>query len=890
MPSSIHASEPHECSSSKCKVILPGDYGFKTCEKCRTAKNKSKKRSAEKDKEKNTTQQATGKRAREEADHPASRSVPCPPLQNTSSAGHEEVNNDNSDGDDDDEGADSAQVMMYDTSKQLFKTMRETFRKNSKLTHFRGKYRLPQDALGVDAHERVKMTVFDVWKATEYRFTQYTRKKKSKMVQDPEDQRDTLGMKRYDCKSRLIITARMVDFQMEVFIRMDHHDAHFVYKDVSMPETALEYIRDHLQFKPNDLVKALRPDYRNIASAQVYSAWLRLSEILWKRDSDQMKSALCLLKELEKAGDVDVFDSTSVDGITQLAWGMKKVAQSMKGCTVVEIGIDATYNTNSKRLELYGVLAEHDGAGYPLAYCLLSTASSTILGKRILALELFARQLRDRYGIRPRHYHVDKDMAEIRVAQKVWPGASISLCYWHLNRAIEERLKKIKLSTTPYNFIRAHQEYSFIDLAFRPEGLPDASEYEGGCLEPLPPGAELPSATPNPNSILLRLPATQPRPKDNAKPQETPTQPSPTLDPDENEGKRVFCPRHLRQSVLDMIGRHYCAHPMIPGYSAPTPEGIRYWAVKEMYQFCYGNDLRELWAYLWENWYRSGRWALWARSSNPYEIPQLKTTMILESHWKHIKHDYLDHFSNPRIDFLIWTVVVKAGAAYLNSFENIMIDDGRWTHRASWRKDFKREWQRLQSVRDVDPVFFWEVQWNRTAPWYTHPSLQPLDPSLKITTAPVLSNPNIQVTDEEDGCSVDQTESDEDMDNTDDDELANNFETSELETPASGRARLLRLFADGLDFQDQFQDHRFSKALEKNGRLLFRMAEQCLRKEQLMNDTRSSRPSTWDPSLSEVMFWRMKFMYMNARMAMIMGNDNEYDEGGEPKTSRVFSD
>ncbi|KAL0578321.1 hypothetical protein V5O48_003668 [Marasmius crinis-equi] len=346
-----------------------------------------------------------------------------------------------------------------------------------------------------------------------------------------------------------------------------------------------------------------------------------------------------------------------------------------------------------------------------------------------------------------------------------------------------------------------------------------------------------------------------------------------------------------------MIGRHYCAHPMIPGYSAPIPEGIQYWAVKEMYQFCYGNDLCELWAYLWENWYCSGRWALWARSSNPNEIPRLKTTMILESHWKHIKHDYLGHFSNPQIDFLIWMVVVKAGAAYLNSFENIMIDDGRWTHRASWRKDFKREWQQcrkaeipqpinskyrpdschwvctcpafvlsrfllckhlVQSVRDIDPVFFWEVQRNRTAPWYTHPSLQPLDPLLKITAAPVLPNPNIRVTDEEDGCSVDQTESDEDMDNTDDDELTNDFGTSELETPASGRARLLRLFADGLDFQDQFQDHRFSKALEKNGRLLFRMAEQCLRKEQLMNDTRSSRPSTWDPSLSEAIFWRVR--------------------------------
>ena len=42
------------------------------------------------------------------------------------------------------------------------------------------------------------------------------------------------------------------------------------------------------------------------------------------------------------------------------------------------------------------------------------------------------------------------------------------------------------------------------------------------------------------------------------------------------------------------------------------------------------NDLHEVWVYLWENWYRRGRWELWVRADYE-EIPVLKTTMIMES-------------------------------------------------------------------------------------------------------------------------------------------------------------------------------------------------------------------------------------------------------------------
>ena len=35
-----------------------------------------------------------------------------------------------------------------------------------------------------------------------------------------------------------------------------------------------------------------------------------------------------------------------------------------------------------------------------------------------------------------------------------------------------------------------------------------------------------------------------------------------------------------------MLEKHYCAHPLIPGYGPPSTEGIRKWAVQWMYSYC----------------------------------------------------------------------------------------------------------------------------------------------------------------------------------------------------------------------------------------------------------------------------------------------------------------
>jgi hypothetical protein len=100
-------------------------------------------------------------------------------------------------------------------------------------------------------------------------------------------------------------------------------------------------------------------------------------------------------------------------------------------------------------------------------------------------------------------------------------------------------------------------------------------------------------------------------------------------EPDEeaSNGWHTFCPMEHCDTVINMMEHHFCTHPLIPGYSAPTPEGIKAWAVKQMYEYCVLHDLPNLWAYPWENWYRHGQWEHQA----PEEIPHLKTTMMVEA-------------------------------------------------------------------------------------------------------------------------------------------------------------------------------------------------------------------------------------------------------------------
>ena len=87
-------------------------------------------------------------------------------------------------------------------------------------------------------------------------------------------------------------------------------------------------------------------------------------------------------------------------------------------------------------------------------------------------------KVKEVYHINPTFVHVDKDMAEIYAVKEVW-NPKVQLCWWHLRKAVRERLKNTKLSTTPYKPAQANAEFPFIDTAFAPLGKADAIETEG---------------------------------------------------------------------------------------------------------------------------------------------------------------------------------------------------------------------------------------------------------------------------------------------------------------------------------------------------------------------------------------------------------------------------
>jgi hypothetical protein len=272
-------------------------------------------------------------------------------------------------------------------------------------------------------------------------------------------------------------------------------------------------------------------------------------------------------------------------------------------------------------------MAELDGAGIPLSYCLLTTASAVEAGKRTNALEAWAIKLRVRWSINPKFVLLDKDMAEIAMSRRVWPQAKVQLCFWHLKDAVTKRIEQKKLSTTPYKPKLAHNIFPFIDLAFKPTGRSDPKEYEGGRNPDLEADAPVPE---RPWALKLHLPF--PAIKQVQMNQEQDIVSDDSGDDSSTEDKHhEFCPSNVRQQVLEMVGRHYHAHPFIPGYAHGSAQAIHEWATREMYRFSAENDLPELWAYLWGNWYRPGRWELWARSACEDTISILKTTMIMES-------------------------------------------------------------------------------------------------------------------------------------------------------------------------------------------------------------------------------------------------------------------
>uniref|UniRef100_A0A0W0FLP9 SWIM-type domain-containing protein n=1 Tax=Moniliophthora roreri TaxID=221103 RepID=A0A0W0FLP9_MONRR len=456
----------------------------------------------------------------------------------------------------------------------------------------------------------------------------------------------------------------------------------------------------------------------------------------------------------------------------------------------------------------------------------------------------------EKRNINPEFIHIDKDMAEITMAQEIWPNAKVQICWWHQCKAIREHLSKAKLSTTPYNALHAHEKFLFIDMNFIPLGRPDLNKFEGGCEGGSRDSTEeeaLLDYQKDLNAVYITIPATQAKLclEDNNVPGTSTQLPKLII--------KIPPLKPVTEHIAIEMDAHRHIYPLIPGYSAPMAEGIYHWAVKKMYAFCELHDLQELWAYLWENWYCPGHWDLWA-CSTANKIPWLRTTMLNESHWHHIKQDFLHHFHKPHLDLLVWIIVTKLGPTYLQKLKNLTSEHGQiYRDPAAWRKPFKKEWQHceqkeitlpinpkyrpdpvcwtctcpmqttncfllckhlVQAVELVPPDFFFEVKRNHEQPFWTHPSLVP-----KLGYLSNQSDDAAKIIDVDNKVPV-RNELENRNESEEEDEYQVEAEAVMLPTNMTynkcmaSMAKLLRDFADALNYQQQFRDDHFLKNLE----------------------------------------------------------------------------
>lgn len=241
----------------------------------------------------------------------------------------------------------------------------------------------------------------------------------------------------------------------------------------------------------------------------------------------------------------------------------------------------------------------------------------------------FLTEIRLRKNIEPEFFLTDKDFAQISAAQRAWPSTKIQLCRWHMQRAIETKLKDSKKAQQiTYNSLVAHEKFSFIETTF-----------------------------------------------------------APTI---ETRSEKI-CPKELRKKVWEIIHKHLHQHPLIPNLTGEylTSTQIREQAVKEIYDFCKQNSLIRLWVYLWKEWYNDGRWELWARSAHK-NISILKTTMFIEGHWKAMKRDFLYKFFRPRLDLVTYIILLKMIPLQRRKFQQILSGrespDWKKEFKAEWKR------------------------------------------------------------------------------------------------------------------------------------------------------------------------------------------------------------
>ncbi|KAG6907426.1 hypothetical protein DXG01_008891 [Tephrocybe rancida] len=483
---------------------------------------------------------------------------------------------------------------------------------------------------------------------------------KQKLNKDPSKRCARMCMQRFKCDGWLHVSVDKNN-SSQVILRITHYENHIPYTNISVSEKVEELIGSLVDLPATkiwDIILEKKLEGQ-LTQKQVYAHWAQHNESRWRLDNDQVLSARKVLEACEGIK-VNVIDVPQERGISSLAFAFQEVL-SAYGAQITEITMESTWKTNAAGYNLYGIVGEANGQALPLAFAFTASMDNTAEpGAKDHMIQSVLKHVRE-HCPNIHFAHTNKDKSEINAIHAVLPRAKSQLCYWHAIKYLQERVAEDKLPTK-YDLRQAHQLFPFIDPTWAPgiaaPGIEDSVHEDDVDLDQdtdTPDPASLPSMQPLPSTC--RPPVLLLVSHDGVC---TPAWPKPPKV--KKSDLPIFCPKEHREPIVEKFWIHLHQHPEIPfndeNFTHLTAAEIHNGAVKEMYTYCFENNLQQAWAYLWNRWYTPNQWKLWAQSPDD-TISHLKTTMIVKSLWKNVKHCDLKDFNCPQLDLVTHIVLTS---------------------------------------------------------------------------------------------------------------------------------------------------------------------------------------------------------------------------------------
>lgn len=171
----------------------------------------------------------------------------------------------------------------------------------------------------------------------------------------------------------------------------------------------------------------------------------------------------------------------------------------------------------------------------------------------------------------------DKDRSDLLAISSVWNQAKIRLCFWHAERAVQMKLKSLKVTDQLVQY-RLDESIGLVDgcelcWGSVSERRPSGPHRYGQC------------------QCISRERLFERR-----------------------DRLEAYTPE-ARNTVIEIFTRHFNHHSFFPDNNGIylSPEAIYRSCVSEMYAHCGSRNFHRLWAYLWVNWYRQSQWQQWAK-------------------------------------------------------------------------------------------------------------------------------------------------------------------------------------------------------------------------------------------------------------------------------------